>query len=131
MPDSVAQEQYLLWVERTAAAIELLAIALIAAFILIATLSWLAHAARARVFALEKYEQYRTRLGRALLLGLEILVAADIIRTVALRPTLVSVSALGLLVVVRTFLSRSIVLEVEGRWPWQARRESQARDSQV
>lgn len=55
----------------------------------------------------------------ALLLGLEILVAADIIRTIALEPSFSSVGVLGLLVIVRTFLSWSIVVELEGRWPWQ------------
>ena len=58
-------------------------------------------------------------LGRGLLLGLEILVAADIIRTVALEPTLASIAALGLLVLIRTFLGWSLTVEIEGRWPWQ------------
>ena len=58
-------------------------------------------------------------LGKGLLLGLEILVAADVIRTVALEPTSENIAALGLLVVVRTFLSWSLVVEVESRWPWQ------------
>jgi uncharacterized membrane protein len=53
-------------------------------------------------------------------LGLEILVAADIIRTVVLEPTLSNVLVLGLLVLIRTFLSWSLVLEIEERWPWQA-----------
>lgn len=65
------------------------------------------------------YSVYREQLGRGLLIGLEVLVAADIIRTVVLEPTLQNVAALGLLVVVRTFLSWSIAVEVEGRWPWQ------------
>jgi uncharacterized membrane protein len=56
-----------------------------------------------------------------LLLGLEILVAADIIRTVVLQPTASNVVVLGLLVLIRTFLSWSLVLEIEDRWPWQAR----------
>jgi uncharacterized membrane protein len=56
-------------------------------------------------------------------LGLEILVAADIIRTVALEATLQSVAILGLLVLVRTFLSWALAVEMEGRWPWQAGRE--------
>ena len=60
------------------------------------------------------------RVGRALLLGLEILVAADIIRTVVLEPTLANVLVLGLLVLIRTFLNWSLVLEIEERWPWQA-----------
>jgi len=53
-------------------------------------------------------------------LGLEILVAADIIRTVVLEPTLANVLVLGLLVLIRTFLNWSLVLEIEERWPWQA-----------
>lgn len=67
------------------------------------------------------YRAYKNFIGRTLLLGLEILVAADIIRTVALEPSLESVAVLGLLVVVRTFLSWSLVVEIEGRWPWRPR----------
>jgi uncharacterized membrane protein len=67
----------------------------------------------------EAYERYRRGIGRALLLGLEILVAADIIRTVAISPTFESVGVLALIVVVRTFLSWSLELELSGRWPWQ------------
>jgi uncharacterized membrane protein len=65
------------------------------------------------------YTTLRTLSARILLLGLELLVAADIVRTVALEPTLESVGVLGLLVVIRTFLSWSLVVEIEGRWPWQ------------
>jgi len=65
------------------------------------------------------YRELKIRLGKALILGLEILVAADIIRTVALEATLQSVAVLGLLVLVRTFLSWALVVEIEGRWPWQ------------
>jgi uncharacterized membrane protein len=67
------------------------------------------------------YESYKQQLGRPLLLGLELLVAADVIRTVALAPTLNNVAVLGLLVLVRTMLSWSLVVELEGRWPWQAK----------
>ena len=67
----------------------------------------------------DAYVQYKVRLGRALLLGLELLVAADIIRTVALEPTLPNVMILAVLVVVRTFLSWSLVVEMEGHWPWK------------
>jgi uncharacterized membrane protein len=70
------------------------------------------------------YRQLKVRLGRALLLGLEILVAADIVETVALETTLQSVVVLGLLVLIRTFLSWALVVEIEGRWPWQAEREA-------
>jgi len=64
-------------------------------------------------------------LGKALLLGLEILVAADIVRTVVLEPTLQSIAVLGLLVLIRTFLSWALVVEIEGRWPWQPAREEE------
>lgn len=65
------------------------------------------------------YHQYRRRLGRSILLGLELLVAADIIRTVAVTPTFQSVGVLALIVLIRTFLSFSLELEITGRWPWQ------------
>jgi uncharacterized membrane protein len=68
------------------------------------------------------YLRLRSTSARILLLGLELLVAADIVRTVALEPSLESVAVLGLLVVIRTFLSWSLVVEIEGRWPWQAER---------
>jgi len=65
------------------------------------------------------YKPFKDQIGKALLLGLEFLVAADIIRTVALSPTLRNVALLGVLVLIRTFLSWSLVVEIEGRWPWQ------------
>jgi uncharacterized membrane protein len=68
------------------------------------------------------YDSYKHQIGRSLLLGLEFLVAADVIRTVALEPTLNNVAVLGLLVLVRTFLSWSLTVEIEGRWPWQPRK---------
>ena len=64
------------------------------------------------------YRRYKIDLGLSLLLGLEILVAADIIKTVAVSPTFDSLGVLGLLVLIRTFLSWALVLEIEGRWPW-------------
>lgn len=68
---------------------------------------------------LDRYTAYRRSLGRAILLGLELLVAGDIIRTVAVAPTLENLSVLALIVVIRTFLSFSLEMEVSGRWPWQ------------
>lgn len=62
---------------------------------------------------------FRSSFGRAILLGLEFLIAADIIHTVAVRPTLESVAVLAGIVAIRTFLSFSLELEIEGRWPWQ------------
>lgn len=65
------------------------------------------------------YTAYRRGLGQALLLGLELLVAADIICTVAVTPTLESVLVLAVIVIIRTFLSWSLEVEIRGRWPWQ------------
>lgn len=67
----------------------------------------------------DAYRQVRQRVGRAVLLGLELLVGADIIRTVTTTPELGQVLVLGLIVLVRTFLSFSLQMELEGRWPWQ------------
>jgi uncharacterized membrane protein len=67
------------------------------------------------------YDRFRRVLGRAILLGLELLVAADIIKTVAVTPTLDSVVVLAIIVLIRTFLSWSLELEISGRWPWQKR----------
>ena len=69
------------------------------------------------------YGRYKVRLGRGLLLWLEILIAADVIRTVVLEPTLSNASVLALLVVLRTFLSWSLLVEIGARWPWQPKRE--------
>lgn len=68
---------------------------------------------------------FRSSLGRAILLGLEFLVAADIINTVAVAPTLQSIIVLAGIVAIRTFLSFSLEVEIEGRWPWQRRRGEQ------
>jgi uncharacterized membrane protein len=66
-----------------------------------------------------RYDDFRRQLGRSILLGLEFLVAADIIRTVAITPTPQSVAVLGGIVLIRTFLSFSLQLEMTGAWPWQ------------
>ena len=70
------------------------------------------------------FRAYRANLGRGILLGLEFLVAADIIGTVAVTPTFRSLGVLGLIVLIRTFLSFSLEVEIEGEWPWR-RRESE------
>src|SRR5215472_7975104 len=62
---------------------------------------------------------YKIRIGRSLLLGLEVLVAADIVKTIAHELSVMSLGLLAGLVLVRTFLSWTLVLEIEGRWPWQ------------
>lgn len=70
----------------------------------------------------DSIKPYRQELGRAILLGLEFLVAGDIIRTVAVDPSLQASIVLGLIVLIRTFLSMSLQVELEGRWPWQMTR---------
>jgi uncharacterized membrane protein len=70
------------------------------------------------------YRVYRQQVGKAILLGLEFLVAGDIIRTVAVAPTFAGVGVLAILVAVRTFLSFTLDVELSGRWPWQARPKS-------
>jgi uncharacterized membrane protein len=106
------------WVDTAALAIEILAIVIIVVAIFCATGRYLLHTV-IRPRAGDHYQDLKMRLGRALLLGLEILVAADIVRTVALEATFESVVVLGLLVLIRTFLSWALVVEIEGRWPWQ------------
>ena len=70
----------------------------------------------------QAFEAYRGLLGRAILLGLEFLVAADIIKTVATTPTFASLGILAGIVLIRTFLSLSLGVEIEGRFPWQRKR---------
>ena len=73
------------------------------------------------------YKFFRQDIGRSILLGLEFLIAGDIIRTVAVTPTLESVLVLGLIVLIRTFLSMALHVEVEGCWPWQLKNSERHR----
>ena len=75
------------------------------------------------------YEPYRRMLGQTILLALELLVAADIIRTIAVTPTLESLGVLAGIVLIRTFLSWSLELEITGRWPWQGARPATQAES--
>lgn len=70
------------------------------------------------------YDQFRRRLGRSILLGLEFLVAGDIINTVSVEPTLQNVTTLAMIVLIRTFLSFSLEIELDGRLPWKSKTES-------
>ena len=108
-------------IEWTALFIEVLAVAVIVGFIAFATVMWIVRSGRGLA---KNYEHYRLAVGKSLLLGLELLVAADIIRTVALDLTLANIATLAALVVVRTFLGWTLSVEVEGRWPWQQASES-------
>ena len=102
------------------AAIELLGVLLIVLGILYASLNSLL-GWRKQLDRIIIYNQLRISIARTLLLGLEILVAADIIRTIALQPNLQNLASLGLLVLIRTVLSWALIVEVEERWPWQKR----------
>jgi len=92
--------------------------------LIVATLYFLNDRRRKNNF-IETYQNYRQGIGRAILLGLEILIVADIIRTIAIEPTFSSLGILAIIVLIRTFLSATLELELEGRWPWQ-RREPEA-----
>ncbi len=118
------------WVETASRGIEGLAVSIIVLSIIYATLRYLLAVALCQS-AFAAYGRFKVLLGRSLLLGLEILVAADVIRTVALDTTLQSVAALGLLVLVRTFLSWSLIVEIEGRWPWQPRPAESSEETRV
>ena len=111
------------WIELTANLIEALAVALMVGFILIGTVKWLFFSISHGGVA-EEYARYRVILGKALLVGLELLVAADIIRTVILDTTLLNIVTLAALVLVRTFLGWTLTVEIEGRWPWQNAKEA-------
>lgn len=111
------------WIEIVSLLIELLAVAIIVTAIVYASAQAVKEGLTHGPFD-EVYAKYKAWLGKSLLLGLEILIAADVIRTVALEPSLMSVAVLGVLIIIRTFLSWSLILEMEGRWPWQAKREA-------
>lgn len=103
-------------IEIGATAIDGMAVALIVGTFVWASVRFLMHAGRR---ASNSFERYKLSLGRALSLGLEFLVAADVIRTVTTAPTFANIGMLGAIILTRTFLSWSLVVETEGRWPWQ------------
>jgi len=109
------------WIELVARGIEGFAVLIIVGGVIYGIVRYFIHA---RLEVAGAYRQFKDRIGNSLLLGLEFLVAADIIRTVALDRTLQSVVMLGALVLIRTFLSWSLVVEVEGTWPWQQKAKS-------
>ena len=107
----------IVWIEAAAVILEVLAVAIIMFGIAMATIRYFYY--RVKDPASHLYREYRSSIGNSLLLGLEILIAADIIKTVALEATWESVGILGLLVLIRTFLSWSLFVDIEERWPWQ------------
>jgi uncharacterized membrane protein len=89
----------------------------------ISTVAFLANAWRTGLVA--NYREYRANLGRGILTGLELLIAADILRSVVIDPTLESMLVLGGIVAIRTFLSISLEVEINGHWPWETTRLAQ------
>lgn len=122
--DSRAIERLLDVVVYFAIGLELLAVIVIVSGVFYATYVFLSRDKQSGKPAFG-FQDYRIGLGRTLLLGLEILVAADIVRTVVLDQTLENVAILGLLILIRTFLSWSLEVEIDSRWPWQPRRDSE------
>jgi uncharacterized membrane protein len=104
------------WIEMASVGIEWLAVAIIAGSVTFGSLRFLLHLSRQNA---DPFLAYKELISRSLLLALEFLVAADVIRTVALELTPRNIGMLGGLVVIRTFLSWSIVVETEGDWPWR------------
>ena len=105
------------WFELSSVGIEALAVAVIVSSVIFGSVRFLLHLSRK---AEHPYRAFKDLIGRALLLALEFLVAADVIRTVALDLTPRNVYMLGVLVLIRTFLSWSVVVEIEGHWPWRS-----------
>ncbi len=99
------------------AGVEAMAVALILGAYFYASIRFLLHTGRHGPNA---YQRYKVSLGRSLSLALEFLVAADVIRTVGVTLSFQSIGILGAIIVIRTALSWSLVVEMEGRWPWQA-----------
>ncbi len=109
-------------VDLIAQGLEILGVAVIGIAFLYATMRALLHFRQQNPDA---YQRLKISIGKSLQLGLEFLVAADIIKTVSITPTREGIVSLGLLIVVRTFLSWSITVELEGCWPWQVARSGE------
>jgi uncharacterized membrane protein len=107
------------WINLTGTFIDLFGVTLIVAGIVWATAGYIKYHTGEM-----SYDTYKIRIGRSLLLGLELLVAADIVKTIAIEATFGSLGVLAGLVLVRTFLSWNLTLEIEGRWPWQSESRS-------
>ena len=107
-------------IDLVAWSIEILAVLIIVGGILYGMGSYLFHPRQTMHVA---YKQFKENIGKSLLLGLEFLIAADVIKTVTFDLTLPGIVLLGGLVLIRTFLSWSLLVEIEGHWPWQAKGE--------
>src|SRR5215469_3922865 len=105
-------------IELVVSAFELVGVAVLVFGAVLAFVRFLYYLIRFRDTA-GAYRHLRLYLGRSIIVGLEILIAADIIRSVVIDPTFTSVGVLGLLVLIRTFLSWALEVEINGEWPWQ------------
>ena len=126
MPESTL----LNWVELTVTGIESLAVIVIVIAIIAATVRYIYG------LVLQKkvkggYQKYRRSLAKAILIGLEILIAADVIRTVALDNTAQAIISLGLLVLIRIILSWSLMVEINNCWPWQQKTNTNPDDEEI
>jgi len=104
-------------------ALEALSFAVILLAVAIATVHFLMRVSKDGFEA--NYKLYRTNLGRGILIGLELLIAADILKSVVIDPTVESMIVLGGIVIIRTFLSISLDVEINGHWPWETTRLTQ------
>jgi len=122
-------QQVPVFVDELAKLLELVGVAIIIGGIVIASVAFCRHGLRTGEW-LAAYEQFRSNLGRGILLGLELLVGADIISTITAPLSVESVGLLAGIVVIRTFLSFSLETEIEGCWPWR-RAAKEARSGEV
>ena len=113
------------YIEQLAKLLEVAGVAIILIGVVLASY-WFIRDGRANGDWRSSYERYRANLGRGILLGLELLVGADIIGTITAPLTFTSVGLLAIIVIIRTFLSFSLETEIEGCWPWQRRQASTA-----
>ena len=91
-------------------------------------LAWVKYILRSRTVTLQQnFKEFKVRFGSALTLGLEILVLADVIETISVKVTLKSLVLLALIVIIRTVVSWTLTLEIEGHWPWQSSQEEESR----
>ncbi len=112
-------------IENVAQLLEIVGVAIITVGVVLATIRFIADCGKTSDWR-EGYERYRANLGRGILLGLELLVGADIIGTITAPLTFSSVGLLAMIVLIRTFLSFALETEIEGCWPWQRRARSSA-----
>jgi len=126
-----SDESILRWIEWISIFIEALAVTWIFVGVFSSTGRYFFRTIKKSHPMLLRYTEYRHSLARTLMLGLEILVAADVVRTVALEPSFENVGVLGLLVLIRIMLGWSLVVEIEGRWPWQSEHQSEQPNLEV